>query len=260
MRTHYDDIWMGEDKMKALVTGASSGIGRDIARELSKKGYELILVARDLDKLKKVKSEMQTPVETVSMDLSKLENCRRLYETYPQIDLLVNDAGFGDCGYFTDTSLEKEVQMIRTNIIAAHTLMKLYLTNMKKRDSGVILNVASLVGFLPGPLMATYYATKAYLIRLSEAIREELKKEHSQVQISLLCPGPVHTNFNRVANVQFLIKGFSSEYVAQYAVNKLSKGKFYIVPGPKAQLAKALFKLLPTAFTAKCAYAIHKPA
>ncbi len=246
--------------MKALVTGASSGIGRDIARELSKKGYHLILVARDLEKLRQVKSEMQTPVETVPMDISKVENCRQLYEKYPQVDLLVNDAGFGDCGYFTDTCLEKELQMIHTNIIGTHTLTKLYLKNMKERDQGIILNVASLVGFLPGPRMATYYATKAYLIRLSEALREELKKERSHVQISVLCPGPVPTNFNRVANVRFLIKGLSSEFVAKYAVNQLLQGKFYIVPGPKAKLAKALSKLLPTSLTAKCAYAIQKPA
>ena len=103
-------------KMKALITGASSGIGKDIAKELSKKGYELILVARDLEKLKKLKTEIQTKAEIVSMDISKIENCNILHDKYKDIDILVNNAGFGDLGYFTDTSLEKEIKMINTEV------------------------------------------------------------------------------------------------------------------------------------------------
>ena len=102
--------------MRALITGASSGIGRDIARELNKKGYELILVARDLEKLEEVKTELGDSVEIVEMDISKEENCKKLHEKYRNIDILVNNAGFGDCGYFTKTNLEKELQMINTNI------------------------------------------------------------------------------------------------------------------------------------------------
>ena len=140
--------------MKALITGASSGIGRDIAKELSKKGYDLVLVARDLEKLNEVKEEIKTKVEIVSMDISSPENCKKLHEKYKDIDILVNNAGFGDCGYFDKTNLDKELKMINTNIVAYHVLTKLYLQDMKKRDSGKILNVASIAGFMPGPFMA----------------------------------------------------------------------------------------------------------
>lgn len=244
--------------MKALITGASSGIGRDIAKELSKKGYDLVLVARNLEKLNEVKENLETNIETVSMDISNPENCKQLYEKYKDIDILVNNAGFGDCGYFDKTNLEKELQMINTNIVAYHVLTKLYLKDMKAKNSGKILNVASIAGFMPGPLMATYYSTKAYVVRLSEAIREELKKESSKVQISILCPGPVDTNFNKVADVQFALKGLSSEYVAKYTTDKLFKGKFYIVPGWKIKLAKFGAKIAPNALVAKICYNMQK--
>ena len=244
--------------MKALITGASSGIGRDIAINLSKKGYDLILVARDLEKLNEVKSKLHTNVEVVSMDVSNAENCKELHEKYQNIDILVNNAGFGDCGYFTKTNLDKELKMIDTNIVAYHVLTKLYLQDMKQKNSGKILNVASIAGFMPGPLMATYYSTKAYVVRLSEAIREELKKENSKVQISILCPGPVNTNFNKVADVQFALKGLSSEYVAKYAVDKLFKGKFYIVPGWKIKLARFGAKIAPNNFVAKICYNMQR--
>ena len=244
--------------MKALVTGASSGIGRDIAKELSEKGYELILVARDLEKLNELKSELKTNSEIVSMDVSRTENCKQLHEKYKDIDILVNNAGFGDCGYFTDTNLEKEIQMINTNIIGYHVLTKLYLKDMKEKNSGKILNVASIAGFMPGPLMATYYSTKSYVVRLSESIREELRREKSNVQISILCPGPVNTNFNKVADVQFALKGLSSEYVAKYAVENMLKGKFYIVPGWKIKLARLGAKIAPSSFVAKISYKMQR--
>ena len=244
--------------MKALITGASSGIGRDMARELNQKGYDLILVARDLDKLQEVKNALKTNVEVVAMDISNVDNCKSLYQQYKDIDILINNAGFGDCGYFTKTKLEKEIDMINTNVVAYHTLTKLYLQDMREKDSGIILNVASIAGFMPGPLMATYYATKNYVVRLSEAIREELKKQKSKVQISILCPGPVNTNFNRVADVQFALKGLSSEYVAKYAINKMLKGKFYIVPGWKIKLAKIGAKIAPTNLVAKISYNMQK--
>ena len=244
--------------MRALITGASSGIGRDIAINLSKKGYDLILVARDLEKLNEVKAKLHTNVEVVSMDVSKAENCKELHEKYQDIDILVNNAGFGDCGYFTKTSLDKELKMIDTNIVAYHVLTKLYLQDMKQRNSGKILNVASIAGFMPGPLMATYYSTKAYVVRLSEAIREELKKENSKVQISILCPGPVNTNFNKVADVKFALKGLSSEYVAKYTIDKLFKGKFYIVPGWKIKLARFGSKVAPNNLVAKICYNMQR--
>ncbi len=244
--------------MKALITGASSGIGRDIARNLSKKGYDLVLVARDLEKLNELKEELKTNVEIESTDLSMAENCKNLHKKYKNIDILVNNAGFGDCGYFTKTNIEKEILMINTNIVAYHILTKLYLQDMKEKDRGKILNVASIAGFMPGPLMATYYSTKSYVVRLSEAIREELRREKSNVQISILCPGPVNTNFNKVADVQFAIKGLSSEYVAKYAVDKMLKGKFYIVPGWKIKLARFGAKIAPSSFVAKISYRMQR--
>lgn len=244
--------------MNALITGASSGIGRDIAKELNRRGYNLILVARDEKKLEEVKKELKTNVETVSMDISDINNCLKLYEKYKDIDILINNAGFGDCGDFSETKLEKDISMINTNIVAYHTLMKLYLKNMEEKNKGIILNVASIAGFMPGPLMATYYATKNYIVRISEAIKEELKRKKSKVQISILCPGPVNTNFNKVANVEFALKGLSSEYVAKYAVKKMLKGKFYILPGWKIKLAKIGCKYAPTNLVAKICYNMQR--
>ena len=171
---------------------------------------------------------------------------------------LINNAGFGDCGHFEETSLDKDIQMIYTNIIAYHILTKLYLKEMIKKDSGKILNVASIAGFMPGPLMTTYYSTKNYVVRFSESIREELRRKKSKVQISILCPGPVDTNFNKVADVEFALKGLSSEYVAKYAINKFFKGKFYIVPGWKIKLARIGAKLAPASFVAKISYNMQK--
>ena len=247
--------------MKALITGASSGIGRDIARELSKKGYDLVLVSRDEKKLNKVKEELEKEnikIEIISTDLSIEENCKEIHKNVKNVDILINNAGFGDCGNFTKTNLEKELNMIKTNITAYHILTKLYLIDMKKKGEGKILNVASIAGFMPGPLMATYYATKAYIVRLSESIREELKKEKSNVQISILCPGPVSTNFNNVANVKFHMREANSQDVAKYAIKKLEKGKFYIVPGIDVKLAKLGVKLAPAPFVSKITYKIQK--
>ena len=244
--------------MKALITGASSGMGRDMAKILSQKGYDLILVARDEKKLEEVKKQLKSETKIVVMDISKEENCKKLYEENKDIDILINNAGFGDCGHFEETSLDKDIQMIHTNIIAYHILTKLYLKEMIKKDSGKILNVASIAGFMPGPLMTTYYSTKNYLVRFSESIREELKRKKSKVQISILCPGPVDTNFNKVADVEFALKGLSSEYVAKYAINKFFKGKFYIVPGWKIKLARFGAKLAPASFVAKISYNMQK--
>ena len=244
--------------MKALVTGASSGIGRDIAKELSKRGYDLILVARNVERLEEVKKQIQTKAVIVSMDISKEENCEKLFQDYKDIDILVNNAGFGDCGHFEETSLDKDLQMIKTNIIAYHILTKLYLKEMIKNNSGKILNVASIAGFMPGPLMATYYSTKAYIVRLSEAIRTELKKQKSKVRISILCPGPVNTNFNKVADVEFAIKGLSSEYVAKYTVKKFLNGKFYIIPGVSIKLAKIGAKIAPTNLVSRVSYKMQR--
>ena len=192
------------------------------------------------------------------MDLSIEENCKKLCEQVKDIDILINNAGFGDCGDFTKTNLEKDIKMIKTNVVAYHILTKEYLKQMKEKNKGKILNVASIAGFMPGPLMATYYATKSYVVRLSEAIREELKKEKSNIKISILCPGPVNTNFNKVANVKFKIREANSFDVAKYTIEKMEKGKFYIIPGLDVKLAKIGAKMFPTKLVAKVTYMVQK--
>ena len=249
--------------MKVLLTGASSGIGKDMAKILNKKGYDLVLVARDEEKLNSVKTGLQkenngNKIEVISMDLSIEENCLKLCNEVKDVDILINNAGFGDCGAFSKTDLEKEIKMIKTNIVAYHILMKEYLKQMKERGSGKILNVASIAGFMPGPLMATYYATKAYIVRLSEAVREELKKEKSNIKISILCPGPVETNFNNVANVKFKLREANSFDVAKYTIKKMGKGKFYIVPGLDVKLARLGAKIFPENLVSKVTYRVQR--
>lgn len=242
--------------MKALVTGASSGIGRDMARYLSKLGYDLIIVAQREDRLMELKEELKTDVQVISMDLSNQENCIKLYQDVKsqEIDLVVNNAGFGEFGAFTETDFEKEIKMIHTNIVAVHILTKLFLQDMKTRNEGRILNVASIAGFAPGPLMATYYASKAYVLRLSQAIYRELKKEKSNVHISILCPGPVATEFNEVADVHFSLKPLSSEYVAKYAIDKTLRNKLMIIPGTINKIIRVLSKLSPSKLTSEVVY------
>lgn len=245
--------------MKALITGASSGMGRDMARELDKKGYDLILVSRDKEKLEEVKKSLKGKnIEIISMDLEVEENCKKLHEMAPDVDILINNAGFGVFGNFTETDLDKEISLIKTNITAVHILTKLYLKDMVKKNSGHILNVASIAGFMPGPLMETYYASKAYVVRLTEGIRAELKKSKSNVKLSLLCPGPVNTNFNNVAGVKFNIYSLSSEKVAKYAVNKMLKGKFMIVPGVGIKIVRVLSKISPNNITSKIVFLMQE--
>ena len=245
--------------MIALITGASSGIGRDMARELAKRGYDLALVARNEEGLANLKTELEKKYEDIhitthAFDLSIQENCEELHKQVPEVDILINNAGFGLFGKFTETDLHKEMNMVGTNVTAVHMLTKLYLQDMVNKDKGHILNVASIAGFMPGPLMATYYASKNYVVALTRAIRQELKKDGSHVKLSLLCPGPVNTNFNNVADVQFSLKGLSSEYVAKYAIEKMLSGKFIIVPGTMVKIGRALSEITPDAITEKFAH------
>lgn len=244
--------------MKILITGASSGIGRDMAREFAIKNCDLVLVARDIEKLNELKIELETKYETrvkiESLDLSIEENCIKLHEENKDIDILINNAGFGVFGEFSDTDLNKELNLIKTNIVAIHILTKLYLRDMIKQNKGKILNVSSIAGNMPGPLMSAYYASKAYVLRLSEGIREELKKKKSQVQISVLQPGPVNTNFNNVAGVKFKLNSKSSQYVAKYAIQQFLKGKFNIIPGFSVKCIKFFAKIIPNFITAKVCY------
>lgn len=246
--------------MKALITGASSGIGRDIARVLSSKGYSLILVARDKEKLQNLQSELKTDVKIIVADLSNEAKLKEVYVLCKNenIDVLVNNAGFGLFGNFEEVELSSELEMINVNIKAVHVLTKLFLRDMKKRNSGYILNVASSAAFGPGPLMSTYYSTKAYVLRLTTSIYEELRRDKSKVVVSCLCPGPVDTNFSKRAGVRFSIKPLSSEMVANYAIDKMLKKKLIIIPGFGMKLSHLFGKIVTTKFLAKVTYNIQK--
>ncbi|MBP3765668.1 MAG: SDR family oxidoreductase [Bacilli bacterium] len=245
--------------MKALVTGASSGIGKDIAIALSEMGYDLILVARRKTKLEQLKKQLPGKTTTIVMDLSSTANCMKLYDKVKKedIEVVVNNAGFGLFGEFDKTNLDKELDMIDTNIKAVHILTKLFLKDFKEKDSGYILNVASSAGFLSGPLMATYYATKGYVLKLTEAIYEELRRDGSNVYIGALCPGPVDTEFNKVAKVKFSIKPMTSEKVAEYAVDQMLKKKTIIIPGFKTKFVR-LSGLLPRKLLLRLNYNVQK--
>lgn len=218
--------------MKALITGASSGIGKEIAMYLESLGYDLYVVARDKEKLDKIYQGCRGKVQTIGLDLSILENCHALYDKVKNedIDVVVNNAGFGDAGNFIETHLDKELKMIDVNVRAYHVLMKLFLKDFAKKNRGRILNVASMAGFMPGPYMATYYATKAYIIKLSLAVEEELEQMGSNVKISVFCPGPVKTCFSNVANVHFNIGSLTAEKAAHLAVDGMFLNKLIILP------------------------------
>ena len=233
--------------MKALITGASSGMGRDMAKYLASFGYDLFVVSKNKEDLEDIFKDLNVKVVSIGLDLTEVDNCIKLHKMLKKenIDILINNAGFGDAGNFSETSLNKELNMIDLNIKAYHILTKLFLQDFIKRDYGRILNVASMAGFMPGPYMATYYATKNYIVSLSLAIYEELKNDNSNVKISIFCPGPVDTNFNNVANVKFNLKSLSSEYASKYAIDNMFKDKVIILP-PNMKGNHLLTKISPT--------------
>ena len=247
--------------MKALITGASSGIGLDIARYLATKGYELILVSRNKEKLEQIQEHLPTKVTIIVADLSNEQRVKDLYVLAKKenIDILINNAGLGDFGYLTDTDLNKDLELINTNIKAVHILTKHMVKDMEKRESDTyILNVSSSAAFQPGPLMSTYYATKAYVYQLTEALYFEQKKKKTKVHVSVLCPGPVETNFNNVAGVKFSVKPLKSTYVAKYAIDQMFKNKMLIIPGFKMKCAKFFGRFVSDKSKLKMTYNIQK--
>ena len=247
--------------MKALITGASSGIGLDMARYLATKGYELILVARNKEKLEKIQEQLPTKVTIIVADLSNEQRVKDLYVLAKKenIDILINNAGLGDFGYLTDTDLNKDLELINTNIKAVHILTKHLVKDMEKRDTDTyILNVASSAAFQPGPLMSTYYATKAYVYQLTEALYYEEKKKKTKVHVSVLCPGPVETNFNNVAGVKFSVKPLKSTYVAKYAIDQMFKNKMLIIPGFYMKCAKFFSRFISDKHKLRITYKIQK--
>lgn len=242
--------------MKALITGASSGIGREIACLLSERGYELILCARREERLRELAAELPTMCHIIAADVSDAKECRLLYEAArgDDLEVVINNAGFGLFGAFTETDLDEELRMIDTNIRAVHILTKLAVQDFQKRGRGYVLNVASSAGFLPGPLMATYYATKNYVLRLTEALREELRRAGSRVKVCALCPGPVDTEFNKVAGVRFALGGLTAQRVARAAVDGMFAGKGIIVPGAAMKAMTVARHFAPDSLLARVTY------
>ena len=240
--------------MKALITGASSGLGKEMAIYLSRKGVDVVLVARDKEKLEEVQKQINTECEIITMDLGDAENCIELYKKVRDVDILINNAGFGTYGEFDETNLITELEMINLNICGLHTLTKLYLNDMYKKNSGYILNVGSIASFMPGPHMATYHATKAYVLSLTQSLYEEAWKRNSDVVITALCPGPIETPFLDKANVKFKTKPMDAARVAKYAIDGMFKGKYMILPGGNNKMIRFLSRIIPDKLVGRIIY------
>lgn len=242
--------------MLAVITGATSGIGKEIARELARKGWSLILTGRNTEALEELQEELPVPVETIALDLSEEQAPYQLHDFCKgkMVDMLVNNAGYGIFGEFDQTDLDQELNLLQVNVRALHILTKLFLRDFEHRNSGRILNVASLAGFFTGPLFSTYYASKNYVVRLSLAIAEELRRKKSRVHISVLCPGPVDTGFNDRAGVQFKIQPLSAQEVAKEAVFGALTGQLIIVPGFANKVGLCASRLVPEPMLSRIMY------
>lgn len=245
--------------MRALITGASSGIGRELARALGNRGYDLVLVARSRPLLEELARECPTAVEIHVLDLSQAEACYQLYAQVSQtrLDILINNAGFGYFGEFAKTNLATELNLIDLNVRAVHILTKLFLQDFVRENHGIIMNVASIAGFLSGPLLSSYYASKAYVLRLTEAIYEEQRRAGSKVRICALCPGPVKTGFNRRAGASFKADGLDSVFVAAYALKKMFRGRLIIIPGWPIKLMHVLIRFASDRALLSLAYTVQ---
>jgi uncharacterized protein len=242
--------------LHTLITGASSGIGFELAKLFAAEGRALVLTARRQDKLEALAQELtntyKVPVEVIALDLEAEGSAEKLFSLLAgkgiSLDVLVNNAGFGRIGQFTDQNPSALEAMIHLNIRSLTTLSRLALPSMIARRSGGILNVASMAAFFPGPGFAVYYATKAYVLSLSEALHEE-SRGHG-VTVSALCPGPVDTEFwNRAGEkpvfMQKLSKTLSAEYVAQIAYRGFKRGEAVITPSWSDKLAVAGSGFMP---------------
>lgn len=244
--------------MKVLITGASSGLGKEFALYFDKLDYELVLVARRTDKLLELQKQLKKAT-IITLDLSQEESIYSLFNQVKDIDILINNAGFGLFGEFINSSLERELEMINVNIKAVHILTKLYLKEFEKKNNSYILNVASTAAFMTsGPLMSTYYASKGYVLKLTEAINMELSKHKSNIYVGALCPGPVNTEFNDVANVKFGVKALEAKDVVKYAVKKMLKKKMIIIPGTTNKFTAVFSRFLPRKKLDKIVYKIQK--
>lgn len=239
-----------------LITGASGGIGLELAKIFAKNNNNLVLVARSFDKLKEIKKDLESKynikVKIISRDLSNPNSPKEVYNEIKQknifINILVNNAGYATFGKFYDLDIEKELNMIQLNVVTLVHLTKLFLDDMIKYNEGKILNVASTAAFQPGPLMANYYASKAYVLSFSEALNEELKDRN--ISISALCPGATSTGFVKRANMEksklfHALKPMHPQKVAEIAYNGLMNKKQVIIPGFRNKLLAFSIRFTP---------------
>lgn len=255
--------------MMTLVTGASKGIGLALAHEFAQNGHDLFLIARDGEKLKEISTELiiqyKVKVDFKAYDLSKPGSALELYtllkERGVQINCLVNNAGIGYMGAFAEMSVSQLDELMYINIISLSELTRCFLEDFKIRKEGRILQVASIAAFQPGPLMAAYYASKAYVTSFSHAIAYELRK--TNISISILCPGATKTHFFVTAGMEnsFLEKGYigmmSAEKVAQIAYKGLQKRKLYIIPGMINKFMAYAAAMSPKSISAAVAAHFH---
>jgi len=252
-----------------LITGASSGIGWELAKILAHEKYNLILVARSKDKLIELQEKIKTTsntVDVIAMDLSDVDSAKTLYAKTDglgrQVDILVNNAGFGDCSDFSELDLERHVQMINLNITTLTALTHLYLQGMKKRHSGHIVNIASTAAFQPGPYMAVYFATKAYVLSLTEALSEELSG--AGVYATAICPGPTHSGFQSAAHLdsaKFFNRGsvHTSQEVAQFIFEEMKNRKVVAIHGAMNSTMAFAGRFAPRSVVRKISKALVKP-
>ena len=232
------------------ITGASSGIGREFARRYARLGFRLILTARRTDRLEALAAELGTPCRILPADLADEADCARLCAALAGeiMEIFINNAGFGVCGSFLETSGEKELSMAKVNVLAMHQLFKFAVKKMEAQGFGTVLNVASSAGLLPGgPYMAGYYATKAYVVSLTRGVAEELREQHSPVYVCALCPGPVDTEFNERADVVFALRGISPELCVEEAMRGMLRRKTIIVPSALMRAATTAQRFMPMA-------------
>ncbi len=229
--------------MLAVITGASSGLGKEFAVQLDSAGYDTVLVARREDKLLETKKLLKNKCEIFVCDLSDRKNCFEVFNKYPDADVLINNAGFGSFGEIAESDIDRDLKMIDTNVTAQYVLMKLYLEKFKERKSGYILNTASAAAFMAGPYFGLYYASKSFVMRISQAASREAKEYG--VGVSALCPGSVATEFNSVAKTTFSSKPLTAEKVVAYSLKQMFKKKPLIIPSAKIKAAFVMSKLMP---------------
>ena len=244
--------------MYALITGASSGIGRELAIQLADRGYNLILVARRKDRLTELKKKLlckDVDIKIEVLDLSMLENCDVLFEHFKHLDikLFINNAGYGNLGMFYETNLDTEMNIIDLNIKSLHILTKLYINHY---NEGIVVNIGSMAGFLPTPKMATYAATKAYVNSFTQAINYELKKNQKNIKLLNVAPGPVVTEFSDVANAKHN-RGMDAKKCAAIIMRGIERKKALIIPGFSNKIYRFLMRFVPTSLVLKVAYRIQ---